>query len=424
MKNKNILARFFSHNITLLVLSVILAFSTWFIINASSETDSNVPISGIPVTIELSETAQQDGLQVFNGNDLTASVEVSGNRVTVGSLSSSDIQIVANQTSSIISPGTYTLPLSAKKTGLKTNYSIVSSVTPSSVTVYVDRLKEAEFQIENRMTIQLADSNHYASTSLSHNTVTLSGPETQINKIKSVAVVDTITADSADKQTFQERIKYLDEDDSILELPLVTADVEAIEATVSVMPVMTVNLAIDTVGAPTKYPSIQLTPSKIKIAGPQSKLDQIENQTIVTGTLDFSKMTNKINKELFDISVPTGCKVISGESSVTAIVNLSGYVKTDVSAKISCIVDTTKYIPELNNNNVAITVYGPESLLESITASDISVIADLTDMVEGVSANNPTVSFTVPLTVKLSSKFAAQCWVYGSYDTTVTVTLK
>ena len=68
-KKKSLLARFFSHNITLLVLAFLLAFTAWFIINASSETDTNVTISDIPIIIDLPESALDAGLKVFNSDN-------------------------------------------------------------------------------------------------------------------------------------------------------------------------------------------------------------------------------------------------------------------------------------------------------------------------------------------------------------------
>ena len=38
-KNKSALARFFSHNITLLVLSFLIAFVAWFIISVNPDTE-------------------------------------------------------------------------------------------------------------------------------------------------------------------------------------------------------------------------------------------------------------------------------------------------------------------------------------------------------------------------------------------------
>ena len=116
MKNNNsFLTRLFSHNITLLILAFLLAFSAWLYINGTAETDSSVTVKDIPIELELSDAAVADGLQIFKGKDEKASVDVRGNRVTVGSLSSSDIIVSSNQTGSITSPGYSTVALQAKK---------------------------------------------------------------------------------------------------------------------------------------------------------------------------------------------------------------------------------------------------------------------------------------------------------------------
>lgn len=421
-KNQNILTRFFSHNITLLILSFILAFTIWFIISVSSETDSNVTISNIPISIELSETAQQDGLEIFIGDDLTASVEVSGNRVTVGSLSSGDITVSAGQTSAIVTPGTYTLPLSAKKAGIKTNYDIVSAVTPSSVTVYVDKRKDIEMNIENRLSVQLEDSKHYANISLSENTVNITGPEAQVKQIDSVVVFDTISAESNETKTVVEKLQYLDADGNTLDLPLITADFDSIEATITVMPIMNVTLAVDTSGQPTDCPSISVTPSTVKIAGAQTILDKIENDTISIGILDFTKLTNGKHELTYDISAPTGCKVISGETTATVTIDLSSYESTTVACKISPKIDTTKYSAELNTSSVEVEIFGPEDKISSLTSSGISVVADFTDLLMDINESN-AVSLSVPLTVTLTSGYS-DCWVYGTYVATANVSKK
>ena len=420
--NKSFLSRFFSHNITLLVLAFLLGFTAWFIINASSETDTNVTISDIPITIELPDSAVEDGLMIFSGNDVTASVEVSGNRVTVGSLSASDIQIIANQSSSIISPGTYTLALSARKTGLKSNYNIVSSVTPSSITVFVDRNKEEQFDIENRLTVTLDDSSHYANTSLSQSKVTVSGPETQVSQIAGVAVVDTIDGDTANTRTLQEKLVFYDEDGAKLDLPLVVTDIETVEATISVWPINTVTLAVNVTNAPDNAPEISITPSSVKIAGPQDVLDTIEDGILSVGTLDFARLKNEDSTLNYDISIPSGCKIISGETTAAVSVDLSSYAKTTVTGKISSKLDSSAYTAEFATNNVELTIYGPEDLTDELSASDVTVIADFTGLLDDLQSGN-AVSVSVPLKVTLGSDYA-ECWVYGSYTTNVNVSAK
>lgn len=419
--NQSLLSRFFSHNITLLVLAFILAFAAWFIISLSEESVETKTITDIPVTIELPDTAMDDGLILYGTDDLKASVEVKGNRAMLGTLTASDIQVTANQSSSMISVGSYTLSLTAKQAGLKTNYTIVKEkLSPSTVTVYVDKNKEQEFNIDNQITVNLDDSNHYASVALSKSKVTVSGPETHVNQIASVAVVDNISTDT--QTTVNKDLVFFDENGEKLYLPYVTTDIGTVEATISVLPITEVSLKVDTANAPSEYPNITMSPAKVKIAGPQDVLDSLEDNTVTIGTLDFTKLKNEGNKEKFDISLPKGCKVISGETTATASIDLNEFYSTTVNAKVSSKLDSSKYTVEFPSNNVEITVNGPQDLIDSISASDITAIADFTGLLDDVTTGS-AVSLSVPLKISLSSDYA-QCWVYGSYTVNVNVTKK
>lgn len=419
--NQSLLSRFFSHNITLLVLAFVLAFAAWFIISLSEESVETKTITDIPVTIELPDTAMDDGLYLYGTDDLKASVEVKGNRAMLGTLTASDIQVTANQSSSMISVGSYTLSLTAKQAGLKTNYTIVKEkLSPSTVTVYVDKNKEQEFNIDNQITVNLDDSNHYASVALSKSKVTVSGPETHVNQIASVAVVDNISTDT--QTTVNEDLVFFDENGEKLYLPYVTTDIGTVEATISVLPITEVSLKVDVSNAPSEYPNITMSPARVKIAGPQDVLDSLEDNTVTIGTLDFTKLKNEGNKEKFDISLPKGCKVISGETTATASIDLNEFYSTTVNAKVSSKLDSSKYTVEFPSNNVEITVNGPQDLIDSISASDITAIADFTGLLDDVTTGS-AVSLSVPLKISLSSDYA-QCWVYGSYTVNVNVTKK
>lgn len=420
MKSKSLLSRILSHNWVLLIIAFILSFTAWFIISANSQTETNVTISDIPIAIELSEEAQADGLQIFSGNDVTASVEVTGNRVTVGSLTPSDISVTANQTTSIIGAGTYTLPLTAKKSGSKTNYNIVSSVTPANVTIFVDKLKEETFDIENQVKYSVDDGN-YVNASLSETTVTLSGPETEISQIATVAVQGTVEGNLSNTQTIEKKLVYLDENGEELELQLSTADIDRVKVTLLIYPVVDVSLNVEVQNAPSSYPKISISPSTIKVAGPKDALSEITDNKFTVGALDFSKLSNEKISRSFDLSLPKGCKVISGETSATVSIDLSSYVSNTVTCKIASNIDSDKYKTDFASSNIDITVFGPEDVVKDITASGISVIADFTGLLDdGVSG---TVSLQVPLSITLTSAFS-ECWVYDSYTANVNVSEK
>ena len=403
-----------------MIFAFILSFTAWFIISANSQVDTNVTISDIPISVELSEEAKDDGLQIFSGDDVTASVEVTGNRVTIGSLTSSDISVTANQTSTIIAPGTYTLPLTAKKNGVKTNYNIVSSVTPANITIFVDREKEETFNIENQIKYTV-DDGYYVNSSLSINSVTVTGPETEVSQIATVAVQGTVEGSINNNQTMQKDIVFLNENGEVLDLTMTASDVEQVEVTFSVYPVIDVSLNVEVVNAPSSYPKIGISPSSVKVAGPKDALAEITDNKFTVGTLDFAKLKNEKVTRTFDLSLPKGCKVISGETTATVTIDLSSYEKTTVTCKIASNINSDTYKIDFASNNVDVVIYGPEDHVDEITASSVSVIADFSGLLDDDLSS--TVSLQVPLSITLTGDYG-ECWVYDYYTATVNVTKK
>ncbi len=427
MKKSSFLSRLFSHNIVLLIISFLLAFIAWFIINANSQTETNVTISNIPVMVTLPDTATEKGFRIFNDTEFTASVEVSGNRVTVGSLTPSDIQVTANQVSTIDHTDEYTLPLTAKKVGVKTNYNFMSSVNPSSITVFVDKFKEKDMPIDKSQMKVVTDTGYYSEVSMSNDTVHLSGAASKIDEITTVAIVDTINSDGAAPLTLQETLVYLDKNGDPIDLHYVTTDLKSVEVTVTSQPRKDVTLTLSVENVPKGAPSVQLNPSKISIYGPSAQLDTIKNNRITIGTLDFRTLTNKAYDIPYDISLPEelkDCHVISEDDDVAiASVDLSSYAATTIPVEVKTLVDSGKYSVEIASNpNLRLSVYGPEDKISEITESDVSVVADITKLTDQLDSEK-TVSISVPLTVKLSSSYSA-CWAYVLDPISVNVTPK
>ena len=421
-KDKSLLSRFFSHNITLLVLAFLLSMTGWFVINVNTDATTTGIIDNIPVNLELPDIAKDEGLNIYGGDNLKASVTVEGNPVIVGSLSATDIQVVANQNSSMIASGTYTLALTPKKTGLKTDYEFVTgTLSPSTITVFLDREKTAQFDIENKITVDLEDKqNHYANTVLSQNKVMVSGPETQVNQIASVAVTDTLSGKS---ETKEEELVFLDEDGEELDLSYVSTDLDSVEVTITVLPIDTIDLSVDVTNAPSNYPKIKISPSSVKIAGAQDVLDGIEDKKLSVGTLDFTKLSNESISQKFDISLPSGCKVVGGEASANVSVDLSAYDTATVTAKVSNNLDSSVYTAEFfSSNNAQITICGPQDMVSEITASDVTAVTDFNKLLDKMKSGN-TLSLSVPLKITLNSEYT-DCWVYGSYTVDVNVTKK
>ena len=419
MKNKSLLNRLITNDVSLMILSVLLALVIWFVINAGSDVESNVQISNIPINIELSHDAQNDDLQVFMSGDKNASVEVSGNRLIVGSLSSSDIQIYALDADFIKTPGYYNLELAAKKVSVKSNYSI-DKVTPSSIRIYADRYKEKQLEIKDEIVYNV-DAEHYVNSSMTEK-VTVSGPETVINKIDRVVVQGEMDAELDRVNTDEFELTYLDKDSNPVDISLLELSVEKVTVSVEALPTKEIDLAVDFINKPQNCPDITFSVDRIKVAAKQSVLDKIENNTVVIGALDFSTLDASSHSIEYDLVLPTDCINISGIKQITVNVDLSNYYsrKIMVDTFRTQNIDTSAYSVKFNEG-FEVTVYGPDDKISRISSDDIIANCDFKGKLDNVSQK--VFSLDIPLVFSFNSEYKG-CWVYGTYSALANVSQK
>ena len=421
MKNNSAIKKFFSRDITLLVSSVILAFVIWFVINANSQVDGTKTIQNIPITIELSDEAIEDGLEVFGLDGQTASVDVTGNRMTVGSLDADDIKIEAYQSNMIIAPDSYTLELSAKKNSVKSNYNFASNVSPSTITVFVDKRKEKEFAITDKIVYKVEEG-YYANSSLSETVVTLSGPETEISAIEQVVIEGTLEGSIKETVTDKFDLVFLDINGEKLDINLSTMSSTSVQVSLTALPTMEVELDVSTVNEPAAHPDIKISPSKIKIAAEQSVLDSIVDNKVSIGTLDFATLSNKKNVFEYDITLPKGCKNLSDSAQAEVTVNLSNYETTKLTVddfKIENF-NVDKYVVEFNSPSIDIKVCGPSSAIQMIKPSAITCIVDFAEIDSGDFQDSSRATFEIPLRFEIGKGFT-RCFVEGSYTIGVNI---
>ena len=155
------LGKLFYNDKFVMCFSILMAFIFWLYVSSTTQEASVFTVTDIPIT--LPELTHE--LKYFNADGLKAEVRISGNALVVATVTSDDIYITANDTSSVTTPGTYTLDLVPKKSGMKVDYTFDSTPTPSSINVYVDRQAEPrEIEITDKIKVSSVDENSYASS--------------------------------------------------------------------------------------------------------------------------------------------------------------------------------------------------------------------------------------------------------------------
>lgn len=413
MRKQNLSQVILSKNYIAFIISVLISIGIWTYMSLNSSNDTTFTISNVPIQMELSESSRNLGLQIFMDGAQTASVTVTGNRTILGSVTEADFTVTA-AASSVNSSGNFTLPVSVAKTNSSSNFQILDS-TPSNVSVMVDYLQESTFPIHDEILFGVADG-YYGATSLPYSTISVSGPQTEVKKIKKVAAVGDAGEKLTETTDVETSIVLYDENDNVISQKLLTMSVRTFTATVSVLVEKEVNVEAGYVNKPSGLDLtdlIEISPSKLLIAGTEEVMKKLNS--VKTEEIDFSTLSDRV--VTFDaqtIIIPEECKNISNNATARIKIDLSDMTKKSFD------VDQFKveglpgnYKAEVTSKSIAVTVVGPKSQIEDLDASKITAT---------ISASGSTLktgSVEMPVTFRFEG--ANSCWAYGSYTANLNI---
>lgn len=426
-KSKFNTRKLFTNSKFLLVLSFVLACIFWVAFASTSDEESITVVSDIPVVIELSEEAQNDGLKVYRGGDTKVTVQVRGNRLTVGSITSGDIQVLAQNISSINVANTYALSLSAKKVGIKTDYEIVS-VTPSVINVTVDKERQQEFSISKNIdtsavTLPVSKnseiSGYYLSQPvISQDTVIVTGPEQEVKKINKVQVSDTITGEQKENIVKRLKVQLLDSDGELIESDLLSVTPTEVDVTIQILQEKEIPVVSSFSNVPNGIDVdklVKVSPSTITIASTE---DVIESLTEITlDPIDFNQLDPTTTQVTRNITLPTGCMNLSDEQQAKISFDLSEYTSTVLTISDIELKNVPKgYSAQVSTKSINISIAGPKDVINEIATEDISATVDLSTLAEGFEGSQE-----MPVIIDMSQ--LNKCWCFNS-ETTVNISVK
>lgn len=398
------------NNKFLFATAVLISFSIWLYISLGSTGDTNVTLSNIPIQIELSDEARDNGLQIFSGDKQTASVTVTGSRAVLGSVKESDITVTA-AANTINSSGNFMLPVSAAKTNPSSNFQITSAVAPSTINIIVDYFRESTYQIQDNHIVYKVADGYYGFTSLSSKSVVISGPQTEISKIDKVYAVAEINGTLTESLSTDAELLLYDKNNNRLSTELFTMDVKTVKVNVSVIPEKAVKVNPVFINKPDGLvitdDMIKIDPPSILLAGPSDVLDKTSYVNLEP--IDFSML--KADKKTFSslgIDIPADCKNLSNSTSAKVTLDLSGLTSKKIEVNkftVDGLIDS--YKAEVTQNSISVTVIGPKREIDKLSPSDITAVID--------TSNSMGTTGSVQMPVNFKFYGTKSCWAYGEY---------
>lgn len=414
MKKHSLFQKILEKNYIILIISVLISIGIWVYMSMNATNDTSLTIANIPIQIELSDGAKELGLQFFTGEETKATVTVTGNRTNLGQVTEADLKVTASATS-ISTTGTYSLPVSVTKAESAINFQI-DQITPASINVTVDYFKESTFELQDGVVYYVKDG-YYGSTTIPYKEVTISGPQNEVMKIKKVAVEAEISGELTESVDTSAEIVLYDENNNELPKKLLTLSEDTVNVSVNVLPEKKVPLNPVYINKPSGLEitddMITIEPSEILLAGPANALDNVK--AVNLEAIDFTTLKNeKVTFDALSIDVLDSCKNISNTSTAKVTLDLSSMSVKQFDVE-NFTVDglSDDYKSEVTSKSITVTVIGPKSEVDALTADQITAVIDTKD------AKGKTGSVQMPVSFKFSS--AASCWAYGSYKANLTI---
>ncbi len=417
----------------LVTLSVACSVVMWATLATNISPVETKTISSVPITINVDTIKENFGLDFVeiispeSLKKLELDVKVSGRKYLLTQLSADDFSAVASANKSISKPGSYdfTLLVTCK------NPLLDVKIEQNSQQIYVkfDRFIEREFSVSNVMAVGATipnDSNLTMGTPYTNvSTVSVSGPETEVNQIESVVVSADINKELTDGETFDGSILFLNDNGDQLSLNHLTVSTDITESVSVTIPIRTAKefkVGVTFKNTPSNFDAsklpIAISPSTLTIMGSPDAINHLK-ETYTAGEIDLSKLRKGPNSYEFALSLSTGLETSDNVGKITVDIDLSKYkVETfDVNSshsKFDIINYTGTRKVSFNTKSLSnIRIIGPTYVVEKLSSKDIIIEADMKGM--------ETVTGKCTVNAIVSVRNRSNCWAIGSYEVEVNI---
>lgn len=405
-----------------MLFSLILAFGIWIWVAIEKSPVVEITVSAVPVKIDMENSVPaQLHLQTFGQAEFYVDVTVTGKRFVVSALTPEDLTVTA-QTNYVDSAGTKSLQLKATANDSR-DYEI-QRISQNYIDVYFDTYKEAEFAIEPRILAPddktVVDGCILGSVLFSKNTVVVSGPSAEVNKVTGVIAETSVSAPLSATTTVQPEIKLQTDGQETLSYVELNTGESTLTMTMPVLKKVVLPTSVTFKNAPGGYLNgdvpVTVSPSQIEAAVPIEKVGELKS--ISVGTVDFAELDSGYNTFNFKASDITEYTVVDSSARFRVTVNMTGTVTASFSVSAQNIAVTAQkdgfHSAVLTRGIENIRVIGTAEEIAALTNDMLYAEVDLSDA--EITEGEQTVKARI--VIKGSSK----AWASGTYTVRIQTT--
>ena len=398
-----------------LVLSALLAVALWVVITTVVQPGTAITLSGVPVDYNYDASVYTSrGLSIVQAPSKTVNLTVSGDGYTIGQLRAEDF-VVYPDCSSVRSSGTKTLQLRVRciNSAVAGNISVSIANTDSTVDIVFDVVEEKTLPVQvNTRYLTIEDGYILYSTAASNETVTLTGPSSELADVASCTAEVSYNDPLNDSVTVDTHLRFYNESGHELTFDYVTLDHDTVEVTLTVYKTAQLPVNVRFVNTPPNFDDsvliYSLSQTELRVAGPADVVDNLSE--LAVGTIDLSTFALDKVYEM-PITLPSGIVSLDNVDTVTVSFNCSAMATKTLNIPAENIevinLPSTYQLTVESDRLMNVTLCGPASVLESLTADQVVAQIDADDFAVSLGQQNIACSIYVPADGRI--------FVLGSY---------
>lgn len=393
------------------LLSVLLASLFWLYVRAEVDPELPRDIRDVAVTLTGESILESQGLTITAISHETVDLNIKAAASVNDKLSRDNISVVLDV--SRCSEGEQSLSYNVVlPNNINAEGVVVQDRTPQKITVTVEKLYSESFEIECILRGSIAQGYQAGEFIVSPETIVVSGSVEQVSQVAKVTAV--LEGQDLNKRfTGELPLTLLDAQGNVLEDLDVKLSAETAYVSLPVLVVKEIPLTVKYLpgaGATEEHITSLIFPSSITVSGAEEDMAGLEE--ISLGSVDLAKVVGT-NAFTYPINLDPSLQNVSGISEATVTVTVTGLATKafDVS-NIELINTPEGYTATATTQVRTVVVRGDEAALEQLDASQIRVVADLSN----VTAVGST---SVPVKVYLDAN--SEVGVIGDYTIVVNV---
>jgi YbbR domain-containing protein len=365
-----------------MIISLFVSTGLWFYLTSMQGTIVKTRLNNVELVLEGREAMNElRNLTISEIDHKFVSLEISCTVQNMALITEESLKAVVD-VSSINSPGRYSLTynLEYPKRINPEEITLVHS-NPKIISILVENVSRKNVPVKISFSGSVAEGYIVEEAICTPEFVSVSGSETEVNKIDHVKV-DVLAENLKKETTVEMKFVPMDAESNPIVLKNAKFDRETVSVTVPVSKKKDVPLnviLIDGAGANQNNTTVRTDPEFITIAGDAETVDSINKIDLITLELDSF---DRIYEAKIPVAIPNDLKNVSGETEARVkveIFNLENRVFSVSNFNYSNLPSEFKSA-DFVTKTLAVTLRGLSEEIKTVNKNNIRVIADLKDI--------------------------------------------